>query len=285
MRRFLLAAALALVLFPVQEAAGGGWWSFIHLDRSTVAVGQRVEARAEVLFRSAAAAEEARARGQFSVYLLSGLDDTVVERAMRKASPGDWWSPGDADAIEVGRVVLELSEGNIATAHASFPLPDVPAATYALMFCDVGCTHPLADVVPARGFTVVADAATAALAERVERLETRVRRQKGELATALAAGRRLRAALVNVRAELEEIRARTPVAARRDSAPAPLWPYGGWIAAGVVAGALAVLLLRRGPTRPVPPEPMRTFPARPASGGRPGGCDRGRRRAAPRARA
>lgn len=41
------------------------------------------------------------------------------------------------------------------------------------MLCDVGCAEPLADVIPAEGFTVVADPATAQLARRVNALKQR----------------------------------------------------------------------------------------------------------------
>ena len=60
-----LVCVLGVLLLTPQTAAAGGWWSNIDVDRSTVAPGQRVEVNDEqVLFRSTAAAAEARGTGR-----------------------------------------------------------------------------------------------------------------------------------------------------------------------------------------------------------------------------
>jgi hypothetical protein len=138
-----------------QGAAGGGWWSNIQVNRTQAAPGQRVELGDTVAFGSADAAETAQRTQPFHVYLLRGFDYSVVERAIRMPSPGDWWSPAGAEAIEVGRVTVSVVDGNLARATATFTLPELPPGTYHLMLCDAECAEPLADVIPMR-FTVVA---------------------------------------------------------------------------------------------------------------------------------
>jgi uncharacterized coiled-coil protein SlyX len=248
LRRYMLASLIVLLL--PSSATAGGWWSFIDTDRSTVAVGQRVKAEAEVLFSSIRAAREAQDR-RFYVYALRGLDYSIVRRAMNKPSPKDWWAQGDADALELGRVVLRISEANLGQARASFTVPELAPATYALMFCDAGCAHPLGDVVPTVDFTVVADPAIAEIAERTTRLEERVAaRQARTLAAVRAAGRRARAAVANTEAELgalgERLRAldRKVAEAANPSRPS-VWALAGWVIAGGFAGAFAFLMLRR----------------------------------------
>ena len=169
-----LVCTLGVLLVVPQVAAGGGWWSYPTVSRSHVAPGQSVELKENVLFSSAAAAQAAQQADRFHVYLLRGFDYSVVERAMRKASPGNWWSLGGADAIEVGQVTVTVSDGaNLGKASATFTVPELPPATYTLMLCDTGCTQPLADLIPAKGFTVMADLVTARMANRVDRLEHR----------------------------------------------------------------------------------------------------------------
>jgi hypothetical protein len=263
--RRLVMVLLLVLAFP-SSATGGGWWSFIQTDRSTVAVGQRITAKADVLFGSIAAAREAEEHGRFYVYALRGFDYSVVTRAMTKASPGDWWSLGDAEPVELAPVVVQFSEGNLGRARAAFVVPDLPPATYALMFCDAGCAHPLADVVPTRSFTVVADRATAELAVRTTRLEERLRLQARSLARARAVGRRARAAVTRTDSELRALEAqvrglRREAAEDVPSSPLSRWPLAGWVVAGVLAGALAFILLRRRSTKASPHSPAAWQPS------------------------
>jgi hypothetical protein len=238
-----LVCASGILLLVPHAAAGGGWWTYVDVNRSTVAPGQRVEVAEQVFFRSAAEAEEASDAGRFHVYLLRGFDYSVVERAMGKPSPRNWWSLGGAEAIRVGPVSVSESDSNLARARAAFTVPELPPASYALMLCDAACAEPLADVIPAKGFTVVADPATAELAQRVEDLERRIRSQTGELADAhTAANRAQDVAALNARS-LEQLE--TEVASLADEGGSSLLVPAGWLVAGALAGALALLVVRR----------------------------------------
>jgi hypothetical protein len=259
LRRFVLTCAFSVLLLPAQAAEAGGWWSYVHVNRSTVAAGERVKVNEEVLFASMAAAREAREARQFYVYLLRGFDYSVVERAMAKGAPGDWWSLGDAEAIRVGRVGLSISQGNLGRARASFTVPGISPATYDLMLCDAGCARPLADVIPTRGFTVVADPAMARMATRIDRLERRVSKQTDLLATIRAAARNASSAARTARSEIEQLGARVSATQRRVGAMEDLpgtmrWAYAGWSVAGGLLAALIVLMLRR--SRPREPWPI-----------------------------
>jgi hypothetical protein len=253
--RLALVCTLGVLLLLPQSASGGGWWTYVDVTRSPVAPGQRVELAATVAFSSAAAAEAARHR--FSVYLLRGFDDSVVERAMRKPSPGKWWSLGGAEAIEVGPVTVNRSYSNLARATAAFTVPELPPATYHLMLCDARCTEPLPDVTPVSGFTVVADPATARMAKRVDRLQRRSRSQAGQLAAARADTAKARAAARDARMDVERLEAGMSSLANRGSPPAA---YFGWLVAGALAGALALVVLRRRR----PPRPARVVGWRPS---------------------
>jgi hypothetical protein len=253
----VLVCALGVLLLMPQSAAGGGWWSYIDVKRSHVAPGQRVELDEAVAFSSAAAAEAAQQTDRFYVYLLRGFDYSVVERAMRQPSPGHWWSLGGAEAIEIGRVTVGVSDANLGRASAAFTVPELPPATYHLMLCDAACGVPLADVIPAKGFTVVADPATARLANRADRLERRSRNQAGQLAVTRAETDKALVAARNARSELEQLKASmSSLANEGRSAPlAAPWGYAGWLVAGALAGALALAVLSRRRSRP--PRPAR----------------------------
>jgi hypothetical protein len=215
----LLVCALGVLLLAPPAAAGGGWWSSIQVDRSPVAPGQPVEVEASLYLGSEAAAQAARQPGRFSVHLLRGFDYAVVERAMRKASPGDWWSLGGAEAIAVAPVTVSRSDPGFGRARAAFTMPELPPATYHVMLCDAGCAEPLADVIPTPGITVVADPATARLVKRVARLERR-------------------------KARPEVVRIERTVAAPADDGEGSR-PVTGWLVAGGLAGALALTVGRR----------------------------------------
>jgi hypothetical protein len=250
--RIALVCTLAVLLLMPQAAAAGGWWSFIHLDRTHVAPGEQVELGEEVAFGSADAAEAAERTDPYYVYVLRGFDYSVVERAMREASPGDWWSLGGAEAIEVGRVTVSASDANLARATAAFTVPELPPGAYHLMLCSRACAEPLADIIPTEELTVVADPATARLAERVDRLWRRSRNQAHRLGSARAAAGKALIAARNARSEVEQLEVRVSTLARekRSSAAATPWGYAGWLVAGALAGALALLVLRRRRSRP-----------------------------------
>lgn len=154
---------------------------------------------------------------------------------MRKASPGDWWSPSAAEAIEVGPVTVHASGANFGLATAAFTVPELAAGSYHVMLCDAGCAEPLADVIPAEGFTVVADPVTAQLAKRVARLERQSRAQARRLA---AARDETYDALVTARDARSSAQPRTPP-------PTTRWADAGWLVAGALAAAVVTLVLRR----------------------------------------
>jgi hypothetical protein len=254
--RLALVCALGVLLVLPQAAAGGGWWSYIDLNRSYVAPGQRVELRETVTFSSTAAAEEAQKTGHFYVYLLRGFDYSVVHRAMREPSPGDWWSLGGAEAIQVGEVNVRVSDSNLGRATAAFTMPEVPPATYHLMLCNAGCTEPLADdVIPAKDFTVAADPASAQMAQRVDGLEGQNRNQARQLAAARADTDRALVAAQNARSEVEQLEASVSSQAdeSRDSPRVAPWAYAGWFVAGVLVGGLALLVVWRRRSQPSRP--------------------------------
>ena len=252
--RLALLCALGVLLITPQTAAAGGWWTYIDLNRSAAAPGQRVEVDEVVTFSSIAAAEEAAETGRFYVYLLRDFDFSVVERAMRKPAPRNWWSLGGAEAIQVGRVAISVSDTNLAKAHATFTVPELPPATYHLMLCDAGCAEPLGDVIPVEDFTVVADPATARMAQRIDDLEMLIRSQAGRLRAARADADQARVAAQSARSAIQQLEASvSSLTDEGERSRATPWAYAGWLVAGALLGALAVLALRRRRSRPPRP--------------------------------
>jgi hypothetical protein len=288
MQRACLAVATAFLLVP-PPAAAGGWWTSPRLSRDTVAVGQEVRVHAGVMFSSADAVEAAqygRSEERYYVYLLRGFDRTIVERAMRKPSPRNWWSLGDAEAIRVGPVVLGSSSLNTALANASFTVPPLPIGTYTVMLCDAGCTRPLADVIPASGFTIVADPVTARLAAQTGRLELQGQRLAARLDKTSAEAFAAQSSASISQAELAGLRDRLDETERRvASAERSIWKHVSWLFAGVALGVMLVIALRhrRSLSRPSPHTAVRVARPRSSSrGGRP--PDRRRRSGVPSSR-
>lgn len=254
MRRSVFAIGCATVALALPATAtAGGWWTSIRVDRATVLAGQRVKAHANVMFSSVDAVEAAqsgRRDEEFYVYLLRGFDDSIVERAMRRRSPRNWWSVGGADAFRVGRVVIGGSGSNLALANASFLVPRVPPGKYAVMFCDAGCVHPLADVIPMTEFAVVANRVIARLAVRVDRLEQQAFNQSQKLLGTRAAAQEAQLAAAG---KLTQAQARVEALERRlaDSRRSE-WAKIRWLIAGLVLGVVVGLLLgrRRPPEAP-----------------------------------
>jgi hypothetical protein len=244
MRRLCRPATLvcAFALLHPAGAAAGGWWSSIELDRSRAAVGQTVTLKAAALdMRSTGS----KAEPHF-VYLLRGLDDSVLERVM--SAPGDWWSAGDAALFRVARVWFDRG-----WARASFRVPDIAPGSYSLMLCGDGCRRPLGSVVPRMDFFVVTDPMTARLAAQLDRLERRleahrlpgfkerVDRALGGLTT------EARATAAELDAQVAQLRAGVRALEREMPDGEPWWIYAGWLVAGAFLGGLGVLLygLRR----------------------------------------
>jgi hypothetical protein len=251
-RLFLTSLVGAFALAP--GATAGGWWSYTHVDRQTVAVGERVRVQSEAWFPSVADAQEAEEDGRYYVYLLRHLDSSVVDRAMMKPFRRNWWSPDAAEMVRVGRVRLDLADSNLGSAHASFTMPALATGTYAVMLCDAGCRRPLATVVPNPWFTVVADPAMARLARRLDRVQRRVASQGRRLAAAreaaqAAAGQARKEAravgwqLVRLEKKLKALERQ--IRDEPDPGSSTFWWVGGWLVAATLALAVATLLIRR----------------------------------------
>jgi uncharacterized coiled-coil protein SlyX len=254
MRRLGLAGVAVALALPAQAAAGG-WWSYPQLAPSTAAPGQRVTVRAEVLFPTRTDARRAQ-HVRYLAYALRGLDGRIVQDAMRRAKSGDWWSPEGAELVELGPVAVDAVDGNLAVARGAFRLPELAPGRYAVMLCTAGCASPLADVVPAERYQIVADPATARLAERVRRLEERLVRQAGALLETRAALAEVRKEARGSAAVLEQLEARLAAAGRRPTGHVSVpWLFlSGWALAAVLLVALGLLVaLRRRPASPAWP--------------------------------
>jgi hypothetical protein len=214
------------LLLPSQASAGG-WWTWPRLDRSTVAPGQRVKVSVGGLFT---ASTPPGPSGPAFVYLLRGLDDSVVQRAMRTARPVDWWSRGDAEAIPAGRFPT-------AGGRAAFAVPDVEPGVYDVMLCDAGCRYPLGDVIPTT-LRVVADPLVANHALRLERAEARLDRHARRLARSQVTSRGLEDEIEQLQADLHSVRSRA-----RDGRT-PILAYSGWLLAGFALGVFTALAAR-----------------------------------------
>jgi hypothetical protein len=215
----------------------------VQVERRTVAIGQRVVARAEAWFPSAAAAQEAQ-KTEFYVYLLTDLDRRMLNRAMAEPDPRDWWSLGAADAIRVGRVVLGNTSTNLPGARASFRMPVVPPDTYALMFCDAGCERPLANTIPLSGFTVAADPVTARLAIRLDEAEFRLYQTAVRLAEtrrrAEADRTRMGARITQLASDNRRLEGR--LQALESAFDPSSAKTSGWLVAGAAVGGVAAAL-------------------------------------------
>ena len=257
--------ASGFLLAPSGVATAGGWWSFIPIEGSVFAVGDHVESarRGEVYFRSEGAAERARAgEVRYMPHLIPDMDWGPVHRAMRVASPGDWWVQPDV-AIPAGTMTFGLGDGNVGSFRMTLEVPDVEPGEYALMICSPGCEEAFASVVPTR-VTISADPVTAATARRVERLRVQVlslRRARRELSAL-----RNRVARAETRTRLREIDAdrraaileaeaaalRAEVADLQEAAARipGRFSQAGWFVAGFMLALVLASILRRRRARP-----------------------------------
>lgn len=267
---FLFAASMLLVAPPA--ASGGGWWSTIDLKGSYVGVGQTLsfETR-QVLFQSVEEAELAETQGSFA-YVLQGVDQEMLGDAMAQSYAPDWWHLGDAEAIEVGTVSITVSDSNLARASAQIDLTGVEPGDYSLMFCDAGCTHALADVIPIR-ITVLEDPLLARVANSVEDLRWRDRAIKWHLINRIQeTGRESadRADVKSLRNQVDELQllvervgaaaeTKSEGVAQRVSAlekdSGERWLSLVWLLiGGLMGGLIAILLVRRERKRQLVPE-------------------------------
>jgi len=259
MRRRSVVGTVILVTWILMQGtatAGGGWWTSIDLKSSHVAVGEAIQVRADVMFRTAEAAQRAGVSRRFYVYLLERFDFSPVHEAMSEQQELGRWTLGDARAIVVGEVSFDRKTwgpmSNVVTARVGFVVPEVQPGNYALMLCDEGCRHPLADVIPAP-VTVYADPATARLARRLERLEWDLavlaeEHPQAQQAKKIAAGAwgrvaELQANLRGLEQSIEELEAAPAAAGDRPSTP---WAsFIGWFLAGVASAMLVLVKMAR----------------------------------------
>lgn len=256
-----LSVVAALLLSLAVPANAGGWWSLIDLESDYLVVGRTVQAQTtDVMFSSLAETEQARDEGHFFAYLLRGYAFSVLDEAMTKPEPRHWWKLEGARPTLLGEVTLSVWDSNLATATATFTVPDIGLGTYALMFCTAGCVEPLADLIPIR-VTLVADPETARLAQRSDRLDARLDRvaesskaQVGEAMAdarqantqagyAIAAVRELHATIDTLHSDLQLMAGEL---ARQGSAPETPWAaFLGWFLGGAATMLLVVMLRRR----------------------------------------
>ena len=170
MRRaaLLLSVVVGTMLLAPSAASGGGWWSSPDFSSRYLVSGETAVAEAAVLFATAEAAENA---GQFHAYLIPDLDWRIVDRAMGTYPPGRWWQQPDR-AVMVGGVDFLKRDSNLVKARASFEVPDLPPGKYAFMLCDLGCTRPMADIVPVQ-MTLVDSPQALVLSRRLDRVRDR----------------------------------------------------------------------------------------------------------------
>ena len=243
----LLVATLTSVLLQ-RSVAAGGWWNFISLD-GPIGVGESLEHRVEDVTYSTTEQTEAALRVQWYAYLLPGFKTQALDRAMRKAEPGDWWVP-PSKAILAGEIDLSNKGSGFLDATVRLTVPDIPTGPYHLMLCDLGCRTPLGDVIPQR-VDVAADAFSAQLARKLERKNLRLQetlvRQRRQLRREI---RQVERQLVETKLESaktdEVARLADEVARLRRERPSTPWmAFGGWFVAGAAVSALALVVLRR----------------------------------------
>jgi hypothetical protein len=175
MARISPIALLVILLSAVtpDAAAGGSWGTPPQLQGSYLPVGETLTFKTDqILFRSIEEAKVAEKDQGFHAYLVDGLDRRWVNQRMYKVKRPNWWRTGDASLINVGPLTVKNRNANLASVSADLNLTDVPPGVYHLMFCDLGCSRPLADSFP-RAVTVVEDPVLARLANRQEDLLSR----------------------------------------------------------------------------------------------------------------
>jgi hypothetical protein len=251
MRRaaLLLSVAFGTLLLAPSAASGGGWWSSPHFSSRYLVSGETAVAETEDIFASV---EAAKHPGDFYVYLIPDLNWRMVDRAMGTYPPGDWWRTPNR-AFRVGRVDFVSRDSNLVKAEARFEVPDLPPGGYAVMFCDLGCSKPMANAIPVE-MTLVDSPQALTLSKRLDHVKrqfaarlARIRRQlRASVFEARAASATenevdiLRDRVTELEDGLAEVSAREPVV-RTDWRPV--------IAVAVVGMGTALLLARSGRPR------------------------------------
>ena len=245
-RNAILWSLLTIVIMPT-EALAGGWWSYLQLPGRYFGIGETITfTENEVWFETTEEAQGARSE-DFGVYLVESYDEELLDDAMTRAEPDDWWEPLSTP-MRIGDLELIHPDSNLMKARVAFTVPEVSPGRYALVLCsNPDCARSLGNVIPAE-VTVTEDALLAKTARRManESFENEMAfvRMRHRLAG-------VRDQLSNVRtevAELEPAPAAAPVSrtSSREPAGSPWIAYAGWFVAGAVIAALML-----GKRRPV----------------------------------
>lgn len=236
--KVISAMVVFLFLVPQSGAAGGGWWSFIQVDRRYAASGQRIEAETPFIFETIELAEGARDEAFFA-YLIQGLDREMVDEGMGKQWDPEWWKQRWTAAHEVGRVELSRWDSNYAVAESIFTVPALPSGRYDLMFCSAECAEPLGHIVPVP-VTIASDPLAARMASAFRNYRMKAisedRRLRHDLQKLGASLRDQRTRLDHTQEELDRVLDRLrqkPV----EESEAPLTWGLGWLAVGLLGGA------------------------------------------------
>lgn len=261
--RTLLLSALIVVpnAFHPSSARAGGWWTYLDLD-GPVAPGERVTARAELMFRTVEEAREARATTYYT-YLMPSIDSQALEWAMSRPHPKEWWSP-PAELLRVGEVKLSGWDTNVVFATTTLSVPEVPSGHYYVMLCNASCLAPLADLVP-NPVQVVDDPLTAKTARKLEATKAKVQlalqRTRHDLRLE---GERRRAAETDLTQVKRDVALLTKRTESLEKVPqsVPWIACLGWFAGGVgCATVVAMARRRRTAPRATPEGPLQPLPS------------------------
>ncbi|MGH2828613.1 MAG: hypothetical protein ACRDKF_16760 [Actinomycetota bacterium] len=257
-----IAIFVSFVLLPQPSARGGGWWSSIDLDRRELLSGELLELSSQVFFdaRNGLDAMEQARNGAvtYHAYLLIEWDEAVLDMALRHDFRPGWWRT-PARALSLGEVALDKWDSNIAWARAAFEVPHIDPGRYSIMFCDLGCEHPLADVIPtsvrifdADGFARHLDRQIDGVVRQSGADRDRIRGLEQKLAAAPTEDEfyDLYSDLLNRTSELDD---RVEGLSIRPDRSGVSWP---WLLVTAVAATVLSRLMSRRRDRPLRPPPV-----------------------------
>ncbi|MGH2700868.1 MAG: hypothetical protein ACRDJB_00260 [Actinomycetota bacterium] len=257
-----MGTAALLVMVPQPSALGGGWWSSIALDRHELLSGESRELSSQVLFDSRYQIddmEQARSGAvTYYAYLLIEWDEAVLDRAVRHDFRPDWWRT-PTSKLQLGRVAFGDWDSNLAWARTTFEVPDIESGRYSIMFCDLGCESPLADVIPTpvrifdeQGFARNLDRQINGVVRRTEADRDRIRRLERSLAAAPDKNR-VDGLYTDLFKRMSKLNDRVDDLAIRPDKAGVSWP---WVLfAALAAAVLSSLMTRRRVRSPEPPPP------------------------------
>ena len=255
---FLVVVSTVVGALGQPASAGGGWWNFIDYPSPLVA-GEIAETSGIVLFETITEADRAREGQGFYAYLIDGLDHQMVDEAMGRPSfdPG-WWDLGAATAYPAGTVSLRSGPSNIVRIQINLEIPEVAPGSYDLMLCDLGCSTPLADVVPS-AVRVIEDPGAAAVAGDLHRFRSEMRERWARLDHRVTAGledtadearvaaleKRIEGAMARLELRVEALDTSLKRLSKRvgdlEASSSDKWMSLGWFGlGGLLAGAFAL---------------------------------------------